>query len=238
LAEDNPVVATVIAQQLTALGYACTVAPDGESAWEILRGGEFVALLTDCEMPILDGYALTARLRATPAYADLPVIALSARPDAAQLARCRAAGMDACLTKPISNAALAQVLAQPRKGHSSDGTADSGRSGLAALQALYPEPRSLAAVLTLFVSMARVDLPKLQALYQRDAIAPFGKVAHRLVGSLQLLGEHALAEQLTRWYRSEALPSPAQYAHLHAQLTAIVDQVEAWAQQLKRSKSP
>lgn len=230
LAEDNPVNAAVISRQLSALGYTCTIAQDGELAWALLQAGDFVALLTDCEMPLLDGYGLARRVRATPAYAALPLIAMSGRPDSEQQARCRLAGMDACLGKPVSTQALADALAHPRRMATPE---SSTVSGLDALRALYPNPGALATVLTLFVSNCHKDIPQMEHAYQRRAPEPFGRVAHRLVGSLQLLDQQDLARELAQWHRSGALPPAPEYARLRRQLDAFVDRVYAAVQQLR-----
>ena len=228
LAEDNPVNAMVMSTQLSALGYACTVAQDGELAWTLLQTGDFVALLTDCEMPVLDGYDLAIRVRATPVYAELPIIALSARTDAAQQARCHAAGMDACLPKPVTNQVLADALAHPRQ--TATASEPSTRGGLDALRALYPNPGALTTVLTLFISSCQNDIPEMEHAYQRAAPQPFARVVHRLVGSLQLLGQQELAREMALWHKSGTLPSATDYARLHAQLRAFVDRVHAAVQ--------
>lgn len=231
LAEDNPVNAMVLSQQLATLGYSCTVAENGELAWSLLQSGDFVALLTDCEMPVLDGYSLATRVRATQAHAHLKVIALSARPGAAQQARCHAAGMDACLSKPVSNQALSYALATTRKAASE--AAD--ENCVDALRLLYPDPRAMATVLTLFLDTCLTDIPEMERSYLRAAPQPFGRVAHRLVGSLQLLDQKDLAGELSHWYRNGALPSPSEYARLRRQLLAFVDQVRAGVQRLEDS---
>jgi CheY-like chemotaxis protein len=156
LAEDSPVNALVIAKQLDTLGFACTVTENGEQAWAALQAGtSFVALLTDCDMPVLDGYSLAPRVRGDVAFAGLPIIALSARPDDAQLARCRAAGMDDCLPKPVSNAALASALSA-RAVVAGDG--DDAVDDLDALKRVFPDPRALSGLFAQFVQCARAPI--------------------------------------------------------------------------------
>jgi CheY-like chemotaxis protein len=225
LAEDNPVNALVIAKQLGMLGYLCIVAEDGERAWTALQDCAFVALLTDCEMPVLDGYALAKRVRATPAFAGLPIIALSARPDGAQRVRCLAAGMDACLSKPISNRALADAL--ELRADAQTGTATALR-GLDALQAMFPNPQSLITILTQFVQTTRTDLVELERLHFKGAQPAFGRMLHRIAGSLQLLDQADLAAELHGWQRSGTLPSATDYARMHADIAAVVDRMQAW----------
>ena len=231
VAEDNPVNAMVLARQLSLLGYTCTVAGDGEQAWAALQVTRFVAVLTDCEMPVLDGYDLTRRIRAAPAFAKVPIIALSARPDPAQERRCKAAGMDVCLHKPISNADLAIALAWSVAPQAIAAPAP-GRGGFEALRALFPTPQSLASVLGQFVQTTRADITQMERLYAAGMHEAFGKVLHRIAGGVQLLHQHDVAAELTHWHRKGGLPSPGEFAHLQLQLKAVLERVEGWRQQL------
>lgn len=232
VAEDSPVNAFVLTGQLTALGYEVTVASDGEAAWTALVRGCFAALLTDCEMPVLDGYGLAMRVRSVEAYARLPIIALSARPDQAQVARCRQAGMDACLAKPVSRDVLAAALAHPHEvPYPADESVES--NDLEALQRLYPNRRALMAVLEAFVHAAHADLLELDRLYVTSTPSQTGKVLHRLVGSLQLLNQPGLAKRLDQWYRRNAVPPPDEFRQLRAEVSALVGRVQTWRERLR-----
>jgi two-component system sensor histidine kinase/response regulator len=70
------------------------------------------AVLMDCQMPIMDGYEATRRLRAGAAGRDLPIIALTANALPSDRARCLEAGMDAYVAKPADLDALLKILAQ------------------------------------------------------------------------------------------------------------------------------
>ena len=63
VAEDNAVNRLVIAKQLTELGHSFDIAHEGEQAWKMLAEKPYGLLLTDCAMPVLDGYDLTRRIR-------------------------------------------------------------------------------------------------------------------------------------------------------------------------------
>ena len=230
LAEDSPVNAIVIAKQLEALGFACTVAGNGEEAWTALQAGAaFVALLTDCDMPVLDGYSLARRVRAEPAHAALPIIALSARPDDAQRARCEAAGMTTCLPKPVSNAALAEALSAPAVAA---GEPDEAVDDLDALKRVFPDPKALADLFAQFVHCARVDLDALERAHAAGTIVAFAKLLHRFAGSLQMLNQRELADELEWWRRSGRLPTSAEYMQLRSQLQSVIERVRARIPQL------
>jgi signal transduction histidine kinase/DNA-binding response OmpR family regulator len=111
VAEDNEVNRQVIAGMLATLGYDYDLAVDGEQALQFLHAHHYDAVLMDVQMPRLDGLEATRRLRrlATP-LRDIPVIALTASALPSDEQRCRAAGMNEFLSKPIRTHVLAATL--------------------------------------------------------------------------------------------------------------------------------
>jgi CheY-like chemotaxis protein len=87
---------------LKRLGCEVDLAVDGAVAVERWRGGHFDLVLMDCQMPVMDGYAATAAIRALPERADVPIVALTANALQGDEARCRAAGMNGFLAKPYT----------------------------------------------------------------------------------------------------------------------------------------
>ena len=115
VAEDNAVNRLVIAKQLAELGHTFEIAHDGEAAWQMLREKPFGLLLSDCAMPVLDGYDLTRRIRANEAEQNdphLPVIALTANVSVGEMEKCRASGFDDYLSKPVVLTQLAACIDQ------------------------------------------------------------------------------------------------------------------------------
>ena len=104
VAEDNAVNRMVIGKQLAELGHACEFANDGEAAWTMLQDKRYGLLLSDCAMPLLDGYDLVRRLRAQQSEGGrhLPAVALTANAMEGAADACTAAGFDGYLSKPIS----------------------------------------------------------------------------------------------------------------------------------------
>jgi hypothetical protein len=112
LAEDNPVNQFVGEHLLISLGYQVDVVGDGAAALKALRGGDYVAVLMDCQMPVLDGYqAATAIRRAEGAGRRIPIIAMTASAMEGDAERSLAAGMDDHLAKPVRAEELERVLA-------------------------------------------------------------------------------------------------------------------------------
>jgi signal transduction histidine kinase/DNA-binding response OmpR family regulator len=109
VAEDNVVNQRVVGALLRRAGVHCEIVGDGQAAIEALAARRFDLVLMDCQMPRLDGYEATQRIRADElarSAARIPIVALTAHALEGERRRCEAAGMDGYLTKPIRPAAL------------------------------------------------------------------------------------------------------------------------------------
>ncbi|GAB4402602.1 MAG: hypothetical protein OHK0048_20610 [Rhodoferax sp.] len=113
LVEDNETNRDVLLEQLRLLGYAADAACDGAQALQAWRGTGYDLVLTDCHMPIMDGFQLTAAIRqAEQGRRHTPIVAITANALAGEAQRCRAAGMDDYLAKPIRMVDLAATLSR------------------------------------------------------------------------------------------------------------------------------
>lgn len=92
-------------------GFASDAVADGWEAWELLQDRPFSALVTDLEMPRLDGWELIARVRRTPELAALPIVVLTSRA-AANETRVLTTGADAVVGKPLRRQALLDAIAR------------------------------------------------------------------------------------------------------------------------------
>jgi len=115
VAEDNPINRKVIRHQLNLLGISADVTGDGLEALSRWRDGRashrYGMLLTDLHMPGIDGYALTAAIRSEEGAGErFPIIAFTANTLKGEGERCRAAGMDGYLGKPVSLQELRDML--------------------------------------------------------------------------------------------------------------------------------
>lgn len=114
VAEDHPVNQLVIQRQLNLLGCRTTLASDGAEALERLAEQDFDLLLADLHMPNMDGFQLTAAIRAAEREGRrqrrLPVIALTAAALSRERDLCHEVGMDGFLLKPAGLDQLSEVL--------------------------------------------------------------------------------------------------------------------------------
>lgn len=108
IAEDNPTNQTLILSQLEALGYCAELAENGQEALHKMASTEYQLLLTDCNMPLLDGYQLTKTIRSQ--GNSIPIIALTADAFPEKKAECLDAGMNDRLTKPVDLQTLKSTL--------------------------------------------------------------------------------------------------------------------------------
>lgn len=106
--DDHPINRRLLADQLTALGYRVITANDGLDALAVLNTNSVDIVLTDVNMPNMDGYRLTHRLREL--NHNFPVIGVTANALAEGKQRCIEAGMDNCLSKPVTLDTLRQML--------------------------------------------------------------------------------------------------------------------------------
>jgi CheY-like chemotaxis protein len=112
LAEDNPVNQMVAARLLERRGHRVTVAANGREAVAAVEREEFDLVLMDVQMPEMDGFEATAAIRKaeTGTGRHLPIFALTARAMKGDAERCRLAGMDGYLPKPIRPADLYAIV--------------------------------------------------------------------------------------------------------------------------------
>lgn len=113
LVEDNAMNQKLAKIMLTKAGHEVEIAEDGAKALEALGKSHFDVVLMDCQMPVLDGYEATRRLRANPAISinpNIPVIAMTANAREADKELCMQAGMNDFVPKPFERAHLFEVI--------------------------------------------------------------------------------------------------------------------------------
>jgi two-component system sensor histidine kinase/response regulator len=108
--EDNRVNQELVYELLTQVGMIVDLASNGEEAIDRLEPEHYDGVLMDCQMPIMDGYTATQKIRQDPAYQELPVIALTANAMAKDRQEAIDAGMNDHISKPIDRHELFDTL--------------------------------------------------------------------------------------------------------------------------------
>ncbi|HSV47609.1 MAG TPA: ATP-binding protein [Ramlibacter sp.] len=206
VAEDNATNQIVIQGLLEQLGFEqLTLVANGQEVVDAVLAGRFDAVLMDCQMPELDGYAATRQLRAL--GCELPVLAMTANATAADRDRCLQAGMNDHLPKPLDPARLARMLDRwlpPTHATAAPAMAPgSGVRGLrvfereAALERLGGDEVLLRMVIASFMKESPRMASELEAaLAAADAVTAH-RLLHTLAGSAGACGANAL-QQLAR----------------------------------------
>jgi len=220
LVEDNPVNQELGREVLRSLGVQVEVAEDGEQALAALARQNYALALMDCQMPVMDGYEATRRLRALERSAGagtrLPVIALTANALVGDREQCLAAGMDDYLSKPFTAAQVNEVLARwlPRRktveepaSASPAAAAPEGSarkildlSRVEQIRALHRAgmPSVLARIVKLFLDEAPGQIAALRAAVTAEDAPRLREVAHSLKSASANLGATDLAETCRR----------------------------------------
>jgi len=111
IVEDNSINRRLAILMLRRFGIEARAASNGVEALELIRSEPMDIILMDCQMPDLDGYGATRRIRAEPSVYGRPyIIAMTAHAQSGDEATCLAAGMDAYLPKPVRLQSLRQAL--------------------------------------------------------------------------------------------------------------------------------
>lgn len=118
LVEDHPINQEIALRLLSSRGAVVDVAADGQQGLDRLkaRGPDaYDLVLMDLQMPVMDGLEATRRLRETPGFEDLPVLAMTAHTLAEERAQCVAVGMQGHIAKPLDVAVLVRELQRYRQ---------------------------------------------------------------------------------------------------------------------------
>jgi CheY-like chemotaxis protein len=241
LAEDNAVNQTVALRQLKKLGFTADAVANGLEVLTALQRTPYDIILMDCQMPEMDGYEVTQRIRGSgrDSYIHLKsapyIVALTANALPGDRERCLEAGMNDYLTKPLQRADLEVVLrrallkirpsAPPDAGEPASDALD--RSVLEGLRELREpgQPDPLAELIDLFLRDARPRLEQMRTAAAAGDWAKVGAGAHTLKGSASNLGARrlsALCAALEKQGKSnDGAQAPASLAEVESEFARV-----------------
>jgi signal transduction histidine kinase/CheY-like chemotaxis protein/HPt (histidine-containing phosphotransfer) domain-containing protein len=243
VAEDNEVNQKVASRMLENLGFRSHVVTNGAEAVEAVLGGDYAAVLMDCQMPVMDGFRATEEIRRREGrIRHTPVIALTAGAMRGDAERCFAAGMDDYLAKPVLRPALQEKLtrwvplgATAGAASTSASTADDDgafdRKVLDELRAMgTPDDDLVGELLSIFLSQLDGLVFDLVAAVEARDDTRVREIAHSLKGSSANLGASAFA-RVAGLMEAEAAAGgdPAALDELLAQLRTEEERVRVAA---------
>lgn len=240
--DDNEINQIVAVEELELAGYKTEVASDGSQALEKVKNGNYLLVLMDCQMPVMDGYTATRKIREFEAKSGkhTPIIALTAHAMAGERERVLGAGMDDYLSKPFRPESLRKLMRQHRIT-SRDGSAL--REGVEEATAKVPSAslsneltagtKRSARLIELFLRNGPLQLAALRSAVDAKNTAELRVHAHKLKGSCFAIdAPHMaeLAEKLQR--RAEAgdlSDADALARDLEARHTKVADELRELA---------
>jgi CheY-like chemotaxis protein len=208
LVEDNPVNQRVAQRLLQKLAAEVTIANNGAEAVERVAESAYDAVLMDCQMPVMDGFTATRRIREWERQAGrtkrLPIIALTANVMSEDRESCIAAGMDAHLGKPIEPGQLVDCLSRYLKPEALPAEVDMG-----ALRELTGGDTEFEReLIDTFVTSGDECLAEIVAALRVSDFDTIGKRAHALKGAsanIHASGLAAAASSLESAARASAV---------------------------------
>jgi two-component system sensor histidine kinase EvgS len=172
-------------QQLEFLGHRFSAAPDGEAGLQAWKDGAFDLVIADCNMPLMNGYELARAIRQHEQQTQArpcTVLGFTANAQLEEIQRCKHAGMDDCLFKPLSLTALSQWV---------EGRAPTVRDPAFSLEGLHlltgGNPILDQRLLSELLNSNRLDRQELQALAPSQGRQSFIDVAHKIKGAARIV---------------------------------------------------
>ena len=215
-AEDNPTNQDVIGRQLNLLGYAFEVASDGKQALEMYQAKSYAILLTDCHMPVMDGFELAKSIRELEKGNEgrFPIVAITASVMKEEIDACYAAGMDDYLPKPLEMPKLNDMLrkrmpeavggmtAEPENTEPVDEAANAipgdGPIDPEALKSVFgDDDETFKEILKDFIEPATANVGEIEVALAERSADGVGKAAHKLKSSARSVGATELADLCT-----------------------------------------
>ena len=195
LVEDNPINQELARDLLNRADIVVRVASNGRDALAMLSDEAFDAVLMDCQMPVMDGYAATRALRAQPRWRDLPVIAMTANAMVGDREKVMLAGMNDHIAKPIKIAEMFATLARwVRPAPSRVHDALPGIESAPALAALMDDEALYRRLLCMFRDREAGFAVSFAAALAANDLPAAVRLAHDLKSESRSLGAMSLGE--------------------------------------------
>jgi two-component system sensor histidine kinase/response regulator len=199
LVEDNRVNQLVMSELLRGKSIDFVIANNGQEALDILNREEFDGVLMDCQMPVMDGFEATRRIRDQDRFKTLPILALTANAMIGDREKVLAVGMNDYITKPIQIPQVFVVMAQWISPKMASAQTDYSEIDPEALQKIRDLQRPgkesvVARVVDAYISSTPPLVDEMGRALDDDHEQTVQRSAHTLKSSSLVLGASELAE--------------------------------------------
>ena len=187
--DDYPANRLLLARQLGFLGHRITTAEDGAQGFALWQAGHFDGVITDCNMPLKDGYTLARDIRAQERLHGLTpclLLGFTANAQPQETERCRQAGMDGCLFKPTGLDDLRAALA-PRTANRLADDAEPAFDVSSLIALTEGDKAALNELLLPLLSSLKEDRAVLRAQQGQVDFAALHDLAHRVKGGARMV---------------------------------------------------
>ncbi|MGN8109150.1 response regulator [Paraburkholderia sp. 22098] len=198
VAEDNPLIQTLIAEQLATLGCAPTIAGDGRMALGFFERTHFDVVLTDIHMPAMDGFEFLAALRKLDA--DVPVLAFSAVAENQEAQSWHERGFSGYVSKPASLGELQAALLAVATAVQEKAAPGAGPASVAATGATLAADEK-ARYTAMLKEHLKNDLPRLLAIVDEEDRQALAGWAHSASGAFVIVQEPRFVEECRQLQR-------------------------------------
>ncbi|MFB3305998.1 ATP-binding protein [Pseudomonas sp. AMR01] len=191
VAEDHPTNQALIKSQLDRLGFDCEIAANGSEALHQFKESTHCMLITDCYMPIMDGYTLAQKVRSKlKGSQHFPILAMTASVLIEEKQRCIDAGIDECLLKPLGLETLRQAMNKWLPGSKITSVSTQCLTGepseWLSLLELLDECPELTDLIPSFIESSESDLNYIEKLLIQQDKQKLHEQLHRLRGALRI----------------------------------------------------
>ncbi len=211
--DDHPINLLFAKKLLVKLGFEyIDTAHNGKLALEMINQNQYDMIITDCQMPEMDGYEVSRHIREREAGTDkrIPIAAMTANAMVGDRDKCLEAGMDDYLSKPINTDKLTDVLLRwlsdtetdrvlPTEGESDENSADNDNNTLPVDEEhlslmIGDDPEERAEIIDMFLELSEEGLNQLHTLTGSHTVEDWKKTTHRLKGSAANFGATRMSE--------------------------------------------
>ncbi|WPY98963.1 hybrid sensor histidine kinase/response regulator [Christiangramia sp. OXR-203] len=234
--DDEPGQLSLTVELSRSMGFEIDTAANGKIALEKINGKEYDLILTDIQMPVLDGFELIKTIRGTDEIMHLPVIALSGRTDLEKQVYMDA-GFDEKLLKPYKSATLKETIAEVldlehKEPISSNvqGESTELQTVLYDLSEIYEfagkDDDAFKEILRAFIEGTKESMEQLKSAWESQNEDELGKTAHKMLPMLRQMQAHTITPDLLKLEERKTVDE-TKFVNLQENLEKLIKDIEA-----------